>query len=285
MPIKFPKFSRRKSAGNALEAGYEPANQGVQVQLSAPEPPEHHDHHSNNTNTTTIKKSSTYGGGFGGPQQRQNRYEPSRPRWLGAARAMLKSGSGSGNTSGSGYSNTDYASTGSINRLSSSSTLPSSADAPRTPASTDDHQAGAYTHSSAAKSTKSNITTTSSTGSSTQKRSGGGIYGPSSPRRENMTSTPPKLETTLDTGSLFGEDMFSFSASKGSGVPPATGGGIGAIPHTAPKLASTRIINTVNLTSLNGNVTLYVGVSNTELSRVTITTTFLQCLPLKRMIQ
>lgn len=225
MPIKFPKFSRRKSAGNALEAGYEPANQGVQVQLSAPEPQEHHNHHSNNTNPTTVTKSSTFGGaGYGGPQQRQNR--------------------GSGNTSGSGYSNTDYASTGSINRLSSSSTLPSPADAPRTPASTDDHHAGAYTHNSATKSTKSNITTTSSTGSSTQKRSGGGIYGPPSPRRENMTSTPPKLETTLDTGSLFGEDMFSFSVSKGSGVPPATGGGIGAIPHTAPKLASTRIINT-----------------------------------------
>jgi len=28
MPIKFPKFSRRKSAGNTLDAAYEPANTG-----------------------------------------------------------------------------------------------------------------------------------------------------------------------------------------------------------------------------------------------------------------
>jgi len=28
MPIKFPKFSRRKSVGTSLEAAYQPANQG-----------------------------------------------------------------------------------------------------------------------------------------------------------------------------------------------------------------------------------------------------------------
>ena len=28
MPIKFPKFARRKSAGNTLDAAYEPANTG-----------------------------------------------------------------------------------------------------------------------------------------------------------------------------------------------------------------------------------------------------------------
>lgn len=226
MPIRFPKFSRRKSAGNALEAGYEPANQGTQ--LPASEQDDHHD--------TVI--ATGYGGGYGGAQ-RQNRYESSRPRWLGAARSMLKLSSGSGNTSGSGYSNTDYyASTGSLNRLSSSSTLPS-ADAPRTPASVEDHQAS-YTHGTA-KSTRSTVTTTS-TGSS-QKRSGG-QYGPTPPRRGTMSSaTPPRLETSLDTSSLFGDDMFSFGTSKGA--PPVAGGGIGPIPHTAPKLASARIINTV----------------------------------------
>lgn len=235
MPIKFPKFSRRKSAGNALEAGYEPANQGIQLPAS-----EQEDHHDGGA-------ASGYGGSYGGAQ-RQNRYEPSRPRWLDAARSMLKPNRGSGNTSGSGYSGTDYyASTGSLNRLSSSSTLPS-ADAPRTPASLDDHQASGYTHSTA-KSTKSTVTTTS-TGSS-QKRSVGGLYGPTSPRRGTMSSAiPPKLETSLDTSSIFGDDMFSFGTSKGSGAPPVTGGGIGAIPHTAPKLASTRIINTVEPTSL-----------------------------------
>lgn len=231
MPIKFPKFSRRKSAGNALEAGYEPANQGTQ--LPASEQDDHHD--------TGI--ASGYGGGYGGAQH-QNRYESSRrPRWLSAARWMLKPGSGSGNTGGSGYSNTDYyASTGSLNGLSSSSTLPS-ADAPRTPASVEDHQAS-YTHGTA-KSTRSTVTTTS-TGSS-QKRSAGGLYGPTPPRRGTMSSpTPPRLETSLDTSSLFGEDMFSFGTSKGA--PPVAGGGIGAMPHTAPKLASTRIINTVRST-------------------------------------
>ncbi|KAG0134812.1 hypothetical protein HOY82DRAFT_196618 [Tuber indicum] len=54
------------------------------------------------------------------------------------------------------------------------------------------------------------------------------------------TATPPRLDTSLDTSSLFGEDMFSFTASKAT-VRPESSSGMG---HTAPKLASSSIINT-----------------------------------------
>ncbi|RPA92140.1 hypothetical protein L873DRAFT_1711062 [Choiromyces venosus 120613-1] len=199
MPIKFPKFSRRKSAGNALEAGYEPANPDNQFTPSH-EPDE--------------SRPTKYGGGYTSAQ-RQNR--------------------GSGHTNGSGYSGSEYyASTGSLNRLSSSSTLPS-ADAPRTPASVDDHRnqpGGLY---NTAKSPKS-------IGASSGKRSFGGTHGPTSPgRKDSMsTATPPRLDTALDTSSLFGEDMFSFTTSRTTARPESSGG----MGHTAPKLASSSIINT-----------------------------------------
>ncbi|CUS10737.1 unnamed protein product [Tuber aestivum] len=221
MPIKFPKFSRRKSVGNALEAGYEPANPDNQFTPSH-EPDE--------------SRPTTYGGGYTGTQ-RQNRYEQSPPLpWLGKARSLLKASfrnRGSGHTNGSGYSGSEYYdSTGSLNRLSSSSTLPS-ADAPRTPASVDDprNQPGGLYNT--AKSPNS-------IGASSGKRSFGGNYGPTSPgRKDSMsTATPPRLDTTLDTSSLFGEDMFSFTTSKATARPESSGG----MGHTAPKLASSSII-------------------------------------------
>ncbi|KAI5783543.1 hypothetical protein EDC01DRAFT_210496 [Geopyxis carbonaria] len=57
------------------------------------------------------------------------------------------------------------------------------------------------------------------------------------------TATPPKLETSLDTSSLFGnDDMFDFSGSKKS-TNDGNSRGIGSITPTAPKIASS-IINT-----------------------------------------
>lgn len=54
MPIKFPKFSRRKTAGNSLDAGYEPANTG------SPSRPDFEDYSHN-----TGKGVNPYGGSNG----------------------------------------------------------------------------------------------------------------------------------------------------------------------------------------------------------------------------
>lgn len=224
MPIKFPKFSRRKSAGNALQAGYEPANPDNQFAPSQ--------------EADEVGRASAYRGGYTAAQ-RQNRYEPPRSlSWLGKAkqsvlRVDIMGRRGSGNTGGSGSDY--YASTGSLNRLSSSSTLPS-ADIPRTP---DDYRNQPNNLSNTTKSP-------SSIGTSSGKRTFGGNYAPTSPTSMS-TATPPRLDTALDTSSLFGDDMFSFTTSKTSSARPSSGGGIG---HTAPKLASNSIINTVIFSNL-----------------------------------
>jgi hypothetical protein len=60
----------------------------------------------------------------------------------------------------------------------------------------------------------------------------------------------PKLETTLDTSSLFGEDMFDFVGSKKDKVDESSRDGFGSITPTAPKIASNSIITPVCIASL-----------------------------------
>ncbi|KAF8544803.1 hypothetical protein BDD12DRAFT_872536 [Trichophaea hybrida] len=187
MPIKFLKFTRRKSVGNALEAEYEPANQGI-----------HQDEHE--TGRESV------GSGF--------RVLPQRHR-------------GSGQTNSSANSSTDYYG-GSSNRLSSNSTLPST-DAPQTP---DDYRpVDLY----------SSYTNDKSQAAGTSSSSGNTLSPPSSRNRMSI----PKLETTLDTTSLFGDDMFDFSSSK-KDKKDGSSSGIGSLMPTAPKIASNSIINPSN---------------------------------------
>jgi len=124
---------------------------------------------------------------------------------------------GSGHTTSSGYSGIDYA--GSSNRLSSNSTLPST-DSPRTP---DEYRPQSHADSYYA--------------GGKGKRPVGNTLSPSSSQQSTMNA--PRLETTLDTSSLFGDDMFEFDRLKKG---KNDGGSI--IP-TTPKIASNSIINSV----------------------------------------
>jgi len=55
----------------------------------------------------------------------------------------------------------------------------------------------------------------------------------------------PKLETTLDTSSLFGDDMFDFVGSTKDKKSEGSRGGLGSIMPTTPKIASDSITNSV----------------------------------------
>ncbi|KAF8463261.1 hypothetical protein BDZ91DRAFT_776975 [Kalaharituber pfeilii] len=201
--IKFPKFSRRKTAGNSLEAAYEPANTG------SPLRPGFEDYDSA---PREVNPYGTYGGHYN----------------------INNNNRGRGSGSGSGYSGGGYYGSDSSNRLSSSSTLPS-ADFPQTPRSTDDHfgsrrsagGGGGGGHSTSSSHMDQNQMTPSSVG----KRSVGGQFSTSPPRKMTLSSTePPRLETKLDSTSF--EDMFS-----GFDVNNPTG--IEELSPTAPKLATT----------------------------------------------
>ncbi|CCX31380.1 hypothetical protein FPQ18DRAFT_382903 [Pyronema domesticum] len=187
MPIKFPKFTRRKSVGNALEAKYEPASQT-----------NNDDHH----DTPTSKDSPSSGSGF-----------RVLPRNRGSAQTPAVS-----TNAGSEY----YAV--SQNRLSSHSTLPS-ADTPQTP---DDYRPVDPYHFAGGKGQNFGP----------QRQSVGSTLSP--PYTRGSISGPvnvPKLETDLDTSSLFGDDMFDFSKSKKDNKDSR-------VTPTAPKLAQSAIINT-----------------------------------------
>lgn len=136
---------------------------------------------------------------------------------------------GSGSGSGSGYSGGGYYGSESSNRLSSSSTLPST-DFPQTPASTDDYfgprrsaGGGHSTHSS-------HMDSKPKTPTSLVGRSVGGQFASSPPRRMTLSSSEaPRLETTLDSTSF--EEMFSgFDVNKPTGIEE--------LSPTAPKLAT-----------------------------------------------
>ncbi len=149
---------------------------------------------------------------------------------------MLTENRGSDQTSGSAYSSVYY---GGSNRLSSNSTLPST-DTPRTP---DDYRPqlpvpdnGSLYGSSKSLRPASTFMTTNS-----PMRSAANNPLRNGPRTNSMTAiTPPRLETSLDTSSLFGEDMFDFNAPKNSKDINSQ------VTPTAPKLASNAIINPVS---------------------------------------
>lgn len=62
MPIKFPKFSRRKSAGNTLDAAYEPASTGSPLRPGF-------ENYSHNSGAAGI---NPYGGYSGQPYNNNN---------------------------------------------------------------------------------------------------------------------------------------------------------------------------------------------------------------------
>ncbi|KAL7270477.1 hypothetical protein RUND412_006819 [Rhizina undulata] len=261
MPIiKFPKFSRRKSVGNALEAAYEPANPGSHFSSSL----ENEEHDSG--------KTLGYGGGGFGGQNHQSRYGGSLIPWIQNGRSVLKSrlrrDSGRGNTGGSGYSGADYYASGdSVNRFSSSSTFPS-ANGPQTPVSTEDFPRSQVSNIDGQKNGKHKSgksygsTVAGDTPPAGGRRSVGGQFASPPPRRSTMsTTTPPKLETSLDTSSLFGDDMFSFSTKNGTNDISS-----GVVTPTAPKIASNSIINTVSSKILiaSGDNKLLIQVSQSD---------------------
>ena len=77
-----------------------------------------------------------------------------------------------------------------------------------------------------------------------------GGMGPS--RTETLSSTlAPKLETSLDTSSLFDEDMFNFNGPRKPANEPNTSGGAGALAPNGPKIASNTVIEGVGGLWLN----------------------------------
>jgi hypothetical protein len=131
-------------------------------------------------------------------------------------------GRGSGHTTSSGCSGIDYA--GSSNRLSSNSTLPST-DSPRTP---DEYRPQSHADSYYAGKGKHPVSNTLSRPSSSQQ----------------STMNAPRLETTLDTSSLFGDDMFEFDRPRKGKNDGGSMDAVTIIPPT-PKIASNSIINSV----------------------------------------
>ncbi|KAF8422845.1 hypothetical protein EV426DRAFT_147038 [Tirmania nivea] len=212
MPIKFPKFSRRKSAGNSLDAAYEPANTG------SPLRPGFEDY-SHNTGAEVNPYS-----GYGGQQYNIN-----------------NNSRGSG--SGSGYSGGGYYGSGSSNRLSSSSTLPST-DLPQTPASTDDYIGQRRSAGGGHSTYSSHMEAKPKTPTSLGSRSVGGQFASSPPRRMTLSSSEaPRLETTLDSTSF--EDMFSgFDVNKPTGVEE--------LSPAAPKLATSLLPPSNSESSVSG---------------------------------
>lgn len=140
---------------------------------------------------------------------------------------------GSGQTSSSSANSSSDYYAASSNRLSSNSTLPST-DTPRTP---DDYR---HPESSSSYSTFAGAKAQSSgTGGS----SAGTALNPPAVSTVRSPMTVPKLETTLDTSSLFGDEMFEFSGSrKDSSKDEAPSSPVMGTP-TVPKIASSSIMS------------------------------------------
>ncbi|KAK6530028.1 hypothetical protein TWF694_003402 [Orbilia ellipsospora] len=233
MPIKLPRF-RRKSIGNSLDATYqaaEPESPGAQRshsqfsfdEIERPVPPVNRNQYPQYPPQHHQQQQK-----FNQPHQQHHGYSAHLKYGdsTGSSSAS-RSNSNSGGSTGTGY----YAS----DRQSSSSTLPSSADIPRTPPSTEDHYRPAYADSMTAKDPMAY-------GSAGPVARGGWVNSKSGPMSKPPSSfrmaEPPKLETTLDSEPLFGDDMFKFTSD---GKRMST---IGILDSVGPKAATSLFIPT-----------------------------------------
>ncbi|KAF3929012.1 hypothetical protein ABW20_dc0100364 [Dactylellina cionopaga] len=225
MPIKLPRF-RRKSVGNSLDATYQAA------EPESPGAPRGDQFSFDEIERPAPQNRSHF------PQYPQSQYHQGYSTHLkygdstGSSSAS-RSNSNSGGSTGTGY----YAS----DRQSSSSTLPSSADIPRTPPSTEDHYRPGYADSM-------NLKDSMAYGNTAPAVSRGGwVNSKAGPMSKPQSSSgfkgvqePPRLETSLDSEPLFGEDMFRFT-SDGKRM-----SAIGLLDGVGPKAATSLFIPTKN---------------------------------------
>lgn len=231
MPIKLPRFPRRKSIGNALDgAAYQPADPESPGAKESSFSFETIDRNlvtdSVGDKITTTYPSHTYSSHL--------KYGDS-----------TGSSSASRSNSNSGGSNGYYAS----DRQSSSSTLPSTSEMPRTPNSQDEaynrpqHNEFVRTDSSAyvnqnppktATSTKATIR-----GAFGRREKSHVAQESSSTHTTSSPIQPPKLEAPIDSDSLFGEDMFKFTAD-GKRM-----SAVGLADAVVPKVASNSYLTNV----------------------------------------
>ncbi|KAK6334153.1 hypothetical protein TWF696_002655 [Orbilia brochopaga] len=197
MPIKLPRF-RRKSVGNSLDATYQAAEPespgaprgGAQFSFDEIERPSQ-----NQSNYSQY------------PQQQYHQQGYSTHLKYGdstGSSSASRSNSNSGGSTGTGY----YAS----DRQSSSSTLPSSADIPRTPPSAEDHYPPRFADPMSVKEPMSYGTPVTAPKTGWQNSKAGPMSKAHNQMGGPQVLEPPRLETSLDSEPLFGEDMFKFTA-------------------------------------------------------------------------
>jgi len=250
MPIKLPRFPRRKSIGNALDgATYEPADPESPGSKEASFSFETIDRNlvtgSVGDKTTTISSTAT----------------PNYPSYSTHLRYGDSTGSSSASrsNSNSGGSNGYYAS----DRQSSSSTLPSTSEMPRTPNSQDEAykqqqqyqqnefvraESPAYVNQNAPPKTSSSTKATIRGAFSRRDKSHASQESSSTTNTMSSPIQPPKIEAPIDSDSLFGEDMFKFTAD-GKRM-----SAIGLADSVVPKVASNTYLTNVVFEVLSTNL-------------------------------
>lgn len=236
MPIKLPRF-RRKSVGNSLDATYTPAEpespgdprgQYSFEEIERPAP----------QNRTKFPQYPQAQAQAPVQYQHQPQYQPQgysthlRYGDSTGSSSASRSNSNSGGSSGPGY----YAS----DRQSSSSTLQSSAEIPRTPPSTEDPYRTGFADMSI-KESMAYGTSGPVPRASWQNSKVGPTRAPPSSGGFRGLAEPPRLETSLDSEPLFGEDMFKFTSD---GKRMST---IGILDTVGPKVATSLFVPNVSL--------------------------------------
>ncbi|EWC44617.1 hypothetical protein DRE_06606 [Drechslerella stenobrocha 248] len=224
MPIKLPRF-RRKSVGNSLDTTYQAAepespgaHRGAQFSFDEIERP-----------SQTQSTYSQY------PQQQYRQEGYSSHLKYGdstGSSSASRSNSNSGGSTGTGY----YAS----DRQSSSSTLPSSTDIPRTPPSTEDHYRPGFADSMSLKEPMAYGAPVTVPKTGWHNSKSGPISKGAAGMGGRQIIEPPRLETSLDSEPLFGEDMFKFTSD---GKRMST---IGISDAVGPKVATSLFVPNKN---------------------------------------
>ncbi|KAF3177343.1 hypothetical protein TWF106_011123 [Orbilia oligospora] len=222
MPIKLPRF-RRKSVGNSLDATYQAA------EPESPGAPRGNSQFSFDEIERPAPQNRSHFPQYPQPQYQQGYSTHLKYGDSTGSSSASRSNSNSGGSSGTGY----YAS----DRQSSSSTLPSSADIPRTPPSTEDHYRTGY-----AVSDSMSLKDPMAYGTAAPVSRGGWQNSKAGPMSKGPSSgpfklaEPPRLETALDSEPLFGDDMFKFT-SDGKRM-----SAIGLLDAVGPKAATSLFI-------------------------------------------
>ncbi|KAK6529877.1 hypothetical protein TWF281_009033 [Arthrobotrys megalospora] len=222
MPIKLPRF-RRKSVGNSLDATYQAA------EPESPGAPRGNSQFSFDEIERPAPQNRSHFPQYPQPQYQQGYSTHLKYGDSTGSSSASRSNSNSGGSTGTGY----YAS----DRQSSSSTLPSSADIPRTPPSTEDHYRTGF-----AVSDSMSLKDPMAYGTAAPVSRGGWQNSKAGPMSKGPSSghfklaEPPRLETSLDSEPLFGDDMFKFT-SDGKRM-----SAIGLLDAVGPKAATSLFI-------------------------------------------